>query len=69
MEGAEEKVLDTVPWDTVDISVLLVEHHGKMEGKDIKFVQSVEAREYDLYDYQIDKDNIGDYIFVKKGFL
>lgn len=67
VEGAEERILDTLPWSSVEISVLLVEHHGNVKGKDTKFVESVVARGYHLYDYHIDKDNIGDYIFVKNG--
>lgn len=69
VEGAEQKILDTLPWSTVEISVLLVEHHGDVKGRDTKFVESVETHGYHLYDYLIDKDNIGDYIFVKNGFL
>lgn len=69
VEGAEKQILDTLPWSTVEISVLLVEHHGNVKGKDTKFVESVEAHGYHLYDYLIDKDNIGDYIFVRNGFL
>lgn len=69
VEGAEKQILDTLPWSTVEISVLLVEHHGDVKGKDTKFVESVEAHGYHLYDHLIDKDNIGDYIFVRNGFL
>ncbi|KAG7165405.1 uncharacterized protein LOC121870557 [Homarus americanus] len=69
VEGAERMILDTVPWDSLDISVLLVEHHGDVKGKDLKFIKSIEDRGYELFDYQIDKDNIGDYIFVKRGFV
>lgn len=69
VEGAEQSILNTLPWNTVEISVLLVEHHGDVKGRDTKFVESVEAHGYSLYDYLIDKDNIGDYIFVKNGFL
>ncbi|XP_071514632.1 uncharacterized protein [Panulirus ornatus] len=69
VEGAEQKILDTLPWDDINISILLLENHGAIRKKDQKFVESIEARGYDLYDYHIDKDNIGDYIFVKKGFI
>nr|XP_053642518.1 protein Star-like [Cherax quadricarinatus] len=69
VEGAEKMILDTIPWKSVDISIMLIEHHGDVKGKDLKFVDSVQDKGYDLFDYQIDKDNIGDYIFVKKGYL
>lgn len=68
VEGAEQKILDTIPWDHIDISILLLEHHGDVKGKDLKFIESIENRGYNLYDCQIDKDNIGDYIFTKKGY-
>ncbi|XP_045117881.1 protein Star-like isoform X2 [Portunus trituberculatus] len=67
VEGAEQRIMDTLPWNSLEISFLLLEHHGDVKGKDTKFVEGVVARGYSLYDYHIDKDNIGDYIFVKDG--
>ena len=67
VEGVERRILDTLPWSSLEISVLLLEHHGDVKGKDTKFVEGVVAHGYHLYDYHIDKDNIGDYIFVKNG--
>ncbi|XP_066953433.1 uncharacterized protein [Macrobrachium rosenbergii] len=66
VEGAEEQILSTIPWDAVDIRTLILEHYGYSKEPDQVFVDSVEQRGYSLYDYNIDKDFIGDYIFVKK---
>ncbi|XP_037799301.1 uncharacterized protein LOC119594311 [Penaeus monodon] len=66
VEGAEEKILATVPWEDVRVSVLLLEHYGSSKGKDQRYVDRIEAYGFRLYDYHVDKDNIGDYIFVKK---
>ncbi|CAL4122091.1 unnamed protein product, partial [Meganyctiphanes norvegica] len=41
VEGAEEGILSTIPWSEVDISVLLLEHHGDSPDKDLDFVDTI----------------------------
>jgi hypothetical protein len=72
VEGLELDVLKTVPFDSLDISVLSVEYNHVTEGKDA--VRSyMEGQGYSLYkDITLSRDDItlwvNDYIFVKKGF-
>ncbi|XP_068246343.1 protein Star-like [Palaemon carinicauda] len=66
VEGAEQQILSTIPWDSMDIKTLILEHYGSSSEMDKDFVESIETKGYSLYDYNVDKDFIGDYIFVKK---
>jgi predicted metallopeptidase len=66
IEGAEFQVLKTVPWDKVDIKVILVEvaHLGKVFDGDLREFNSFMSKiGYDFY-----KSVKVDSIYVKKDF-
>ena len=67
IEGAEFQVLQTIPWDKVDIRVILVEvaHLGKVfEGNLKDFEDFLAAKGYKFYQ-SIEVDNL----YVKNDFV
>ena len=68
VEGAELPILQTIPFDKVDIKVLDIEikHAGKIfPGSKNDIIKFMHSKEYDFLTYVSDADAI----IVKKGYL
>uniref|UniRef100_A0A6A7FVM6 Protein Star n=1 Tax=Hirondellea gigas TaxID=1518452 RepID=A0A6A7FVM6_9CRUS len=69
VEGAEYKVLETIPWDKLDIKTLSVEYFHDAEGK-VAIKQLLESKGYDVYMEVTDPNNLAnDFIFVKRELM
>ncbi|XP_043289340.1 uncharacterized protein [Venturia canescens] len=66
IEGNEMEVLETIPFDRIDIRTLSVEHiHGRVGRK--QMIEFMEKRGYYVYSFVERDDNLAnDIIFVKK---
>ena len=69
VEGAEYKVLLTIPWDKVDIKTLSVEYFHDAEGKQA-IRKLLEKNGYVVHSEINDPNNLAnDFIFVKKELI
>ena len=68
VEGSETAILQTLPWSSLHVSLLLVEHHGEGAGRDAAFHDYITYQGYKLFDHYTDEVGVTDYVFVHRGY-
>ncbi|KAK2701765.1 hypothetical protein QYM36_019594 [Artemia franciscana] len=68
VEGVEMDILETIPFEKVNISVLLIEVHGKKKELRTKMHSYLVSKGYSFYDTFSGRLHPGDDIFIKEEY-